>query len=165
MEMTGGQLIPLAQAEVWRGLNDPEILKQCITGCDSIVLSGDNEYKVSMTAAVGPVKAKFAGKMAITDMNPPNSYALAFEGSGGAAGFAKGGEKVTLEADGDATILTYTVDAQIGGKLAQLGGRLIDATAKKLAGDFFEKFGAVVAPPAEDAEPQKKKGLLGKLIG
>ena len=87
------------------------------------------------------------------------------EGSGGAAGFAKGGAKVTLEADGDATILTYTVDAQIGGKLAQLGGRLIDASAKKLAGDFFEKFGAVVAPPAEDAEPQKKKGLLGKLIG
>ena len=101
-----------------------------------------------MTAAVGPVKAKFAGKMAITDMNPPNSYALAFEGSGGAAGFAKGGAKVSLVADGDATILNYTVDAQIGGKLAQLGQRLINSAAKKTADDFFLKFAEAVAPKA-----------------
>ncbi len=144
MEMTGEQLIPLAQAEVWRGLNDPEILKQCITGCDSIVLSGDNEYKVSMTAAVGPVKAKFAGKMAITDMNPPNSYALAFEGSGGAAGFAKGSATVTLTQDGGQTKMVYTAKANIGGKLAQIGSRLIDGVAKKQADDFFAKFAAAV---------------------
>ena len=138
MEMTGEQLIPLAQAEVWRGLNDPEILKQCITGCDSIVLSSDNEYKVSMTAAVGPVKAKFAGKMAITDMNPPNAYALAFEGSGGAAGFAKGSATVTLTQEGGQTRMVYTAKANIGGKLAQIGSRLIDGVAKKQADDWTE---------------------------
>ncbi len=146
MEMTGEQLIPLAQAEVWRGLNDPEILKQCITGCDSIVLSGDNEYKVSMTAAVGPVKAKFAGKMAITDMNPPNSYALAFEGSGGAAGFAKGSATVTLSQEGGQTKMVYTAKANIGGKLAQIGSRLIDGVAKKQADDFFAKFNKIMVP-------------------
>ena len=146
MEMTGEQLIPLAQAEVWRGLNDPEILKQCITGCDSIVLSGDNEYKVSMTAAVGPVKAKFAGKMVITDKNPPNSYSLAFEGSGGAAGFAKGSATVTLTQEGGQTRMVYTAKANIGGKLAQIGSRLIDGVAKKQADDFFAKFNKIMVP-------------------
>ena len=172
MEMTGEQLIPLAQAEVWRGLNDPEILKQCITGCDSIVLSGDNEYKVSMTAAVGPVKAKFAGKMAITDMNPPNSYALAFEGSGGAAGFAKGSATVTLTQEGGQTKMVYTAKANIGGKLAQIGSRLIDGVARKMADGFFTKFTAAatvaagLAPEADAVDTEsgapKRRGWFGR---
>ena len=152
MEMNGDQLIPIAQADVWRGLNDPEVLKSCIAGCEAVEKTAENEYRIALTASVGPVKAKFSGKLSLLDLDPPNSYSIAFEGSGGAAGFAKGGAAVKLEADGEATILHYTVNAQIGGKLAQLGGRLIDATAKKLAGEFFTKFGSIVgAPPEADA--------------
>lgn len=148
MEMTGQQFIALPQAEVWRGLNDPEILKQSIPGCDSVERVSDTEYKVTMTAAVGPVKAKFAGKMTLSDLNPPNSYSIAFEGSGGAAGFAKGSAAVTLAPEGDGTKLSYTARANIGGKLAQVGARLIDGVAKKQAEDFFNRFNAVMAPAA-----------------
>jgi carbon monoxide dehydrogenase subunit G len=150
MEMTGEQRISAPQAEVWRGLNDPEVLKQCITGCETIEKTGENEYKVAMTAAVGPVKAKFAGKMAISDIVAPTSYAIAFEGSGGAAGFAKGSATVKLEADGAGTKMTYTAKANVGGKLAQIGSRLIDGVAKKQADDFFAKFNAVIAPKAAE---------------
>src|SRR5215467_15558596 len=97
MEMTGEQLIPVPQAKVWRGLNDPEVLKACIAGCESIEKASDNEYRVVLVAAVGPVKAKFSGKLVLSDLDPPNSYALSFEGSGGAAGFGKGGAKVSLK--------------------------------------------------------------------
>lgn len=165
MDMNGSQRIEASRETVYAALNDVEILRQCIPGCESIEKTSENEMTAKVTLKIGPVKASFGGKVTLSDFDPPNGYTISGEGSGGAAGFAKGGAKVSLVADGDATILNYTVDAQIGGKLAQLGGRLIDATAKKLAGDFFEKFGAIVAPPAEGAEPQKKKGLIGKLIG
>ena len=147
MEMTGEQLIPVAQQRVWEALNDPEILKICIAGCETIERIADNEYKVIMTAAIGPVKAKFNGKLLLADINPPNSYSLAFEGSGGAAGFGKGGAKVNLTPQGNgATKLNYSATAQVGGNLAQVGARLIDGVAKKMADDFFKKFNATVAP-------------------
>lgn len=165
MDMNGSQRIEASREAVYAALNDVEILRQCIPGCETIDKTSENEMTAKVTLKIGPVKASFSGKVTLSDFDPPNGYTISGEGSGGAAGFAKGGAKVTLVADGDATILNYAVDAQIGGKLAQLGGRLIDATAKKLAGDFFEKFGSIVAPPAEGAEPTKKKGLLGKLIG
>jgi hypothetical protein len=146
MEMSGEQRIALAQQKVWDALNDPEILKACIPGCDSIEKVTDTEYKVGMTAAVGPVKARFAGKLQLKDLNPPNSYALAFDGTGGAAGFGKGGATVSLSPEGDATLLRYTANAQVGGKLAQVGSRLIDGVARKMADDFFARFNAKVAP-------------------
>lgn len=146
MEMTGEQRIPLPRQQVWEALNDPAILKACIAGCESIDRVTDTEYKVAMTAAIGPVKAKFTGKLLLTDLDPPNSYALAFEGSGGAAGFGKGGAKVRLADDGAATVLSYEATASVGGKLAQIGSRLIDGVARKMAEDFFVKFNATVAP-------------------
>ena len=148
MEMTGEQLIPAAQAEVWRGLNDPEVLKACISGCESIEKVTDVEYAVVTTAAIGPVKAKFRGKLLLADLDPPNSYSLSFDGQGGAAGFGKGTAKVSLAGDGDGTRLSYAVKAQVGGKLAQIGSRLIDGVAKKMADDFFSAFNAKIAGPA-----------------
>lgn len=151
MEMTGEQIIPLPQQRVWDALNDPQILKACIPGCETIDKTGDNEYKILMVAAVGPVKAKFNGKLALSDINPPNSYSIAFEGSGGAAGFGKGGAQVALMPEGAGTKLAYKCTAQVGGKLAQVGSRLIDGVAKKMAEDFFTRFNATVAPPAPEA--------------
>src|SRR5882672_7905733 len=148
MEMTGEQLIPVPQAEVWRGLNDPEVLKACIAGCESIEKVSDNEYKVSIVAAVGPVKAKFTGKLVLSDLNPPNSYSLSFEGSGGAAGFGKGGAQVSLKSESAGTRLSYSAKARVGGKLAQVGSRLIDGVAKKMADDFFLAFNQKLAGPA-----------------
>lgn len=151
MEMTGEQLIALPQQRVWEALNDPEILKACVPGCDAIEKVSDTEYKLAMTAAVGPVKAKFNGKLMLSDLNPPNSYAMAFEGSGGPAGFGKGGAKVMLTPEGDSTKLAYTASAQVGGKLAQVGSRLIDGVARKMADDFFSRFNAMIAPPPAPA--------------
>jgi hypothetical protein len=152
MEMTGEQLIPLPQAEVWRGLIDPEVLKASIPGCETIEKLTDNEYKVALTAAIGPVKAKFKGKLVLSDIKAPNSYSLAFEGSGGAAGFAKGGAQVSLSPEGEGTRLRYSAKASIGGKLAQVGSRLIDGVAAKTADDFFANFNATLAPRAPAAE-------------
>jgi carbon monoxide dehydrogenase subunit G len=146
MEMTGEQLIPVPQAEVWRGLNDPEVLKACIAGCETIDKVSDTEYKVVMVAAVGPVKAKFNGKLMLADLNPPNSYSLSFEGSGGAAGFGKGSANVSLSPAEGGTKLVYACKANVGGKLAQVGSRLIDGVAKKMANDFFIKFNQTMAP-------------------
>lgn len=146
MDMTGEQRIPLPRQQVWEALNDPAILQACIAGCESIGRVTDTEYKVAMTVAIGPVKAKFAGKLVLSDLDPPNSYALAFEGSGGAAGFGKGGAKVRLTEDGAVTILSYEATASVGGKLAQIGSRLIDGVARKMAEDFFVRFNATVAP-------------------
>ena len=154
MEMSGEQRIPLSQQRVWEALNDPAILKACIAGCESIERVSENEYKVAMTAAVGPVKAKFNGKLMLADMNPPHSYSLAFEGSGGAAGFGKGGAQVTLAPDGNGTLLTYKATASVGGKLAQIGSRLIDGVARKMADDFFDRFNKTVAPAADTAAAQ-----------
>ncbi len=151
MEMTGEQIIPVAQNTVWAALNDPGVLKACIPGCETIELTGENEYKIAMTAAVGPVKAKFNGKLVLSNINPPNSYSLAFEGSGGAAGFGKGSADVALSSDAGGTRLAYTARAQVGGKLAQVGSRLIDGVAKKMADDFFTKFKKTVTPEAAPA--------------
>jgi len=147
MEMSGEQLIPVPQARVWAGLNDPEVLKASIPGCESIERVSDTEYKVVITAAVGPVKAKFNGKLLLADVNAPTSYRLAFEGSGGAAGFGKGGARVSLAPDGAGTKLSYLANAQVGGKLAQIGSRLIDGVAKKMADEFFQRFNAKLAGP------------------
>jgi carbon monoxide dehydrogenase subunit G len=152
MDMTGERYIPLPQQKVWEALNDPEVLKACIPGCDSIERVSDTEYKVAMTAAVGPVKAKFSGKLHLSDLNPPSSYSLAFEGAGGAAGFGKGGAQVHLAPEPGGTKLSYTAKATVGGKLAQVGSRLVDAAARKMADDFFSRFNAKVAPAAAAAE-------------
>ena len=140
MEMSGEERIAATQQQTWAALNDPEILKACVPGCESIERITDNEYQVLMVARVGPVSAKFKGKLALSDLNPPNSYALAFEGQGGAAGFGKGSAQVQLAPEGDGTLLTYQVKASVGGKLAQIGSRLVDAAAKKISKDFFAAF-------------------------
>jgi carbon monoxide dehydrogenase subunit G len=140
MEMTGEQLIPLPQQQTWDALNDPAVLKDCIPGCESLERKGDNEFEVLLVAKVGPVSAKFKGKMTVAESNPPNAYRLVFEGQGGAAGFAKGEASVNLTPQDASTLLAYTAKATIGGKLAQVGSRLVDGVAKKLAGDFFSAF-------------------------
>jgi carbon monoxide dehydrogenase subunit G len=145
MEMTGEQLIHASQAETWAALNDPEMLKACVPGCESIERTGDTEFVVQMTARVGPVSAKFKGKLNLSNMNPPHSYSIAFEGQGGVAGFAKGGADVSLVPEGHATKLGYKVKANVGGKLAQIGSRLVDAAAHKVANDFFNAFNEKVA--------------------
>ncbi|MGH9577981.1 MAG: SRPBCC family protein [Terriglobales bacterium] len=147
MEMTGEQLIHASQADTWTALNDPAILKDCVPGCESIERSGDNEYVVLMTARVGPVSAKFKGKMTLSNIVAPNSYSIAFEGQGGVAGFAKGGADVSLAAVGHDTRLSYKVKANVGGKLAQIGSRLVDAAANKVANDFFNAFNQKIARP------------------
>jgi carbon monoxide dehydrogenase subunit G len=152
MEMKGEQLIPAPQQAVWNGLNDPEVLKACVPGCESITATGDNEYQVLMVARVGPVSAKFKGKLTLSDIKPPQSYAISFEGQGGAAGFAKGGAQVSLATEGLTTKLAYDVKASVGGKLAQIGSRLIDAAAKKVADDFFRNFNERMS--AAEADPE-----------
>ncbi len=166
MDMNGSQRIEASREKVYAALNDVEVLRQCIPGCESIEKTSDNEMNAKVTLRVGPVKASFTGKVILSDFDPPNGYTITGEGAGGMAGFAKGSAVVKLEADGDATILHYTVKADVGGKLAQLGGRLIDATATKLAGEFFEKFSSIVGPAAApEAEAAEKKGWLGKIAG
>jgi uncharacterized protein len=150
MQMNDSQLIPAPQEKVWAALNDPEKLKQCIPGCQSLDMASPNEMTATVVLKVGPVKATFGGKVTLSDLDPPNSYRISGEGSGGIAGFAKGGATVKLTPESaDATRLTYEVDAQIGGKLAQLGGRLIDSTAKKLASQFFVSFSELVGNATE----------------
>ncbi len=140
MEMSAEQVIAASQQQTWDALNDPAMLKQCVPGCESIDAIGDNQYQVLMVARVGPVSAKFKGKLTLSDIQPPNSYSISFEGQGGAAGFAKGGAQVRLSPDGESTRLVYDVKANVGGKLAQIGSRLVDAAAKKVAADFFRNF-------------------------
>jgi uncharacterized protein len=148
MDMTGEYRIPAPREAVWKALNDPDVLKQCIPGCEEIEKKSDTEFAAKVTAKVGPVKAKFGGNVQLTDLDPPNGYTISGEGTGGAAGFAKGGAKVALIDDGSDTVLSYTVNATVGGKLAQIGSRLIDSTAKKMAGEFFAKFAEVVGSEA-----------------
>ena len=145
MQMNDSQRIPAPREKVWAALNDPLILKQCIPGCQSLDMSSPTEMTAIVVFRVGPVKATFGGKVTLSDLDPPNSYRISGEGSGGVAGFAKGGATVRLESEGpDITVLHYEVDAQIGGKLAQLGQRLVNGAAKKLADDFFVRFAAAV---------------------
>ena len=146
MEMQGERRIPAPRQAVWEKLNDPEALKQCIPGCESVEKTSDTEFTAKVRAKVGPVSAHFTGKVTLTDLNPPQGYTISGEGQGGVAGFAKGSAKVALtEEDGD-TVLRYGVQAQVGGKLAQIGSRLIDGTARKMADDFFSKFAALLTP-------------------
>jgi len=144
MVMTGEQQLEAPRATVWAKLNDPEVLKACIPGCETLDVIGENEFQAVATNKIGPVKSRFKGKVRLTDMDPPNGYKISGEGDGGAAGFAKGGASVTLSDKDGGTLLTYNVEAQIGGKLAQLGQRLVNGAAKKLADDFFVRFAAAV---------------------
>jgi uncharacterized protein len=168
MDMTGTQRVEAPRDVVWAALNDVEVLRQSIPGCQSIEKVSDTEMNAKVILKVGPVKATFTGKVTLSDLDPPNGYTITGDGSGGPAGFAKGSAVVRLVEDAGVTSLNYEVKAQIGGKLAQLGSRLIDATSKKLAMEFFEKFGEAVAPPpetaAEDVTTEKKKGWFRTLI-
>ena len=155
MDMTGEYRIPAPRAKVWAALNDPATLKASLPGCESLEKVGDNQFAATVVAKVGPVKAKFNGNVALSNLNPPESYTIAGEGKGGAAGFAKGGADVRLTEDGaETTLLSYTAKADVGGKLAQLGSRLIDGTAKKMADEFFDNFVRQVAGPPPLAEPE-----------
>ena len=152
MEIKGEYRIAAPREKVFAALNDPAVLQACIPGCESLEKTSDTEMKAKVRMRIGPVSAAFSGKVTLSDLDPPNGYRISGEGQGGAAGFAKGGAVVALKEDGSDTVLTYNVDAQVGGKIAQVGARLIDGTAKKLADEFFSKFAAMVGgPPA--AEP------------
>lgn len=159
MDMTGEYKIAAPRERVWAALNDPEILRQAIPGCEELNKLSETELEATARAKIGPVNARFKGKVVLSDLNPPEGYTLTGEGSGGAAGFAKGEARVILISEGDATILRYVVKATIGGKLAQLGQRLVDGAAKKMADDFFDKFsdlaGGKVAPPPAPAVEAK----------
>jgi len=197
MEMLGNRRLGITQQQAWEALNDPETLKKCIPGCDKFELTGDNTYSVALAVKIGPVSAKFSGKVMLSDIVAPDGYKLTFEGQGGVAGFAKGSSSVSLKpvavADSAPTAegapaaeaapvaaapagceLDYTVQAQVGGKIAQLGQRLIDGAAKSTADDFFKRFEAEMqsrygpppAPPAEAAAeaPAEKAGVMSGLM-
>jgi carbon monoxide dehydrogenase subunit G len=160
--MTGERRIPAPRQTVWEALNNPEVLKASIPGCESLEKLADDQMRATAAVKVGPISARFTGKVQLSDINPPNGYRISGEGQGGVAGFAKGGANVALADDGADTLLSYQVNAQVGGKLAQLGGRLIDATAKQMADAFFDRFSKQVqemspvmaaASPVPAAEP------------
>jgi carbon monoxide dehydrogenase subunit G len=140
MDMTGERRIPAPRQTVWEALNDPEVLKVSIPGCESLEKLADDQMRAIAAVKVGPISARFTGKVQLTEIDPPNGYRISGEGQGGAAGFAKGGANVALKDDGADTLLSYQVNAQVGGKLAQLGARLIDASAKQMADQFFDRF-------------------------
>jgi carbon monoxide dehydrogenase subunit G len=157
MEMTGEQRIAAPRQRVWEALNDPEVLRACIPGCQSLERDGDNGFAAVAEVKIGPIGARFKGAVALNDLDPPNGYTIEGQGNGGVAGNAKGSAKVRLSDDaGGGTLVSYNVDAQVGGRMAQLGGPIIDATAKQLAGKFFTRFGEIVggeapAPAATEA--------------
>ncbi len=169
MDLTSQQTLPVAQAQAWEALNDITLLQAAIPGCEGITPTGENQYEVLVTAAIGPVKAKFKGKLQLENLQPPNSYTLRFEGQGGAAGHGKGTADIKLESTGpQTTVLHYTAHATVGGKIAQIGSRLVDMAAQKMATEFFETFntklqeryGVTAAAPAATATPQ---GLLARI--
>ena len=151
MDMTGERRIPAPRQKVWDALNDPAILKACIPGCETLEKTSDSDLKATAAVKIGPIAARFTGKVQLLDLDPPNSYRIQGEGAGGVAGFAKGGANVRLADEGINTILSYDVKAQVGGKIAQLGARLIDATSKQMADMFFDRFTAVVSEPVPEA--------------
>ncbi len=158
MDMTGERRIPAPRQIVWDALNDPVVLKASIPGCETLDRLSDTQMKATAAIKLGPISARFTGNVQLSDIDPPNSYTIGGEGQGGVAGFAKGGAKVSLTDDGAGTLLSYTVNAQVGGKIAQLGARLIDATAKQMADAFFDRFSKQVQelappPPVEAAAP------------
>jgi uncharacterized protein len=140
MEMQGNRQLAVTQQQAWAALNNPAVLKTCIPGCDKVEPTGENQYAIGMALKIGPVSAKFSGKITLTDILPPESYKLSFEGQGGPAGFGKGSAAVKLTPNADGCDLSYTVNASVGGKIAQLGQRLIDGAAKSMAEDFFKRF-------------------------
>lgn len=142
MEMQGSRHLAVTQQQAWDALNDPEVLKTCIPGCDKVEATGENQYAIGMAVKIGPVAARFAGKILLMDVQPPNSYTIVFEGQGGAAGFGKGNARVNLSppVEGSGCELNYTAQAQVGGKIAQVGQRLVDGVAKSMAEDFFKRF-------------------------
>ncbi len=141
MQLTNQQTLPIGQAQAWEALNDVELLKQAIPGCESFAPTGENQYEILVTAAIGPVKAKFKGKLQLENLQPPNAYTMRFEGQGGTAGHGKGQADIRLEAAGaNATILHYTAQMTVGGKIAQVGSRLVDMAAQKMTTDFFTSF-------------------------
>ena len=148
LTMSGEIQLNAPRQTVWEKLNDPAVLKACIPGCEQLDKISDNEFQATSTMKVGPVKARWKGKVRLSDLDPPNGYKISGEGEGGVAGFAKGGANVNLSEKDGGTLLKYDVEAQIGGKLAQLGQRLIAGAAKKMADEFFAKFGQAVSPPS-----------------
>jgi carbon monoxide dehydrogenase subunit G len=148
MDLSGEYRIPASREAVWRALNDPEVLRRCIPGCEELNKISDTEFSAKVTSKIGPVRAKFTGKVTLSDLDPPKSYTISGEGQGGAAGFAKGGAEIALAEDGGETVLTYTAVAQVGGKLAQIGSRLIAGVSRKLADEFFGNLVEAVAPGA-----------------
>ncbi len=156
MDMTGERRIAASRQTVWLALNDPAVLKASIPGCESLEKLSDTDMKATAAVKIGPIAARFTGAVHLTDLDPPNSYSIGGEGQGGVAGFAKGGAKVHLQdIDAGSTMLHYEVHAQVGGKIAQLGSRLIDATAKQMADSFFDRFSAQVAPPQREPETER----------
>jgi carbon monoxide dehydrogenase subunit G len=153
MEMTGEQRIAASRQRVWEALNDPEVLRACIPGCQSLEREGENGFIAVAEVKIGPIGARFKGNVTLNDLDPPNGYTIEGSGNGGVAGNAKGAAKVRLSDDGDGTLVSYEVDAQVGGRMAQLGGPIIDATAKQLAGKFFSRFGEVVTGGVVPAAP------------
>ena len=172
MQLTSQQTLPVAQDVAWRSLNDIDLLRESIPGCESITPTGENEYEALVVAAVGPVKAKFKGRLRLSDLDPPNAYTIQFDGQGGAAGHGKGTAQVRLEPAGaQSTVLHYAVNASVGGKIAQVGSRLVDMAAQKMAGDFFENFNAKLQArqaPAAAAAPAAPaaddRGFIARLI-
>ncbi len=144
MELNGQQRIAATRQKVWDALNDPRVLKACIPGCESLTQDGDSAFDAIVQAKVGPVRAKFSGRVELSDIRPPESYRISGEGKAGPAGVAKGSADVSLVEDGDGTVLNYVVKADVGGKLAQIGSRLVQSTANKYAADFFARFGDIV---------------------
>jgi carbon monoxide dehydrogenase subunit G len=174
MQLTSQQTLPVGLAQAWEALNDITLLQQAIPGCEGIQPTGENQYEVVVMAAIGPVRAKFKGKLQLENLQPPTSYTLRFEGQGGAAGHGKGHADIRLESTGaQTTVLHYSAQASVGGKIAQIGSRLVDMAAQKMAADFFEAFNkalqeryAVVAEPLADmaGDTAGKPGLLGRFM-
>lgn len=174
MQMAGDVSIAADRQHVWNALNDPDVLRQCIPGCETVTREADNVLLAKVTVRIGPIKAGFSGKVTLSELDPPNSYVISGEGSGGAAGFARGSAKVKLTAAGDVTRLNYQVEAAVGGKLAQIGARLIDSTARKMAEEFFSKFVEIseatatadpASAPAETAPmPAPQPAKSGRLL-
>lgn len=160
MELKDSQFIRAPRTEIWEALNDPSILAQCITGCEELIRSGDNQFEGKLIAKVGPVKAKFSGQVTLSNIDAPNSYSITGEGKGGIAGFAKGGADISLVDQEDGTLLSYTVKAAVGGKLAQIGARLIDGVAREYAKTFFEKFCAIVEADGSPASAEEASQTL-----
>lgn len=152
MEMTGEQHIAAPRQRVWEALNDPEVLKACIPGCQSLEKEGDR-FNAVAEVKIGPIGARFKGTVQLSDLDPPSGYTIAGQGSGGVAGNARGSAKVRLTEDADGTLVSYDVDAEVGGRMAQLGGPIIDATAKQLATRFFRQFGEIVEKGSAPAAP------------